>query len=56
MSDLQKLDHAFAGEIAAEGLLDVDPGERRTLSLFVVGRGLVLLNRDKRVRTGLHRV
>src|SRR5215469_2649151 len=53
---LQELDDAGARDVAAEDLLDVDPGERRTLSRLVVGCGLVLLNRDNRVRAGRHRV
>ncbi|HEX6522242.1 MAG TPA: hypothetical protein VF070_19880 [Streptosporangiaceae bacterium] len=47
---LQERDDAIVRDVAAEALFDVDPGQRRTLGWFVVGRGLVLADRDNCVR------
>src|SRR6266540_5061518 len=47
---LQEFHHAVALDVAAEALLDVDPGQDRPLGRLFVGRGLVLVHGDDRVR------
>jgi len=48
---LEELHDAVAGDVAAEAFLDVDSRQHGALGRLRIGRGLVLVHRDDRVRT-----
>jgi hypothetical protein len=49
---LQELDDAVTGDVTGEALLDVNPGQDRAFGRLVIGRRLVFVHGDDRVRAG----